>query len=114
VPVTSLSVNELDRLRQQLTADVENLLESNSILQRAVTRADAAGKAVATLAGSQPGVLFCCQVGTSPALAETATQQAVLSLEALAESHLPLTTRIQGFNMSCVCLHLQISHCCCQ
>jgi hypothetical protein len=83
VPVTSLSVNELDRLRQQLTADVENLLESNSILQKAVSRADAAGKAVATLAGSQQGVLFCCQVGTLSALEAACAKQPAVLIAAL-------------------------------
>jgi hypothetical protein len=55
VPVSSLNVNELDRLRQRLEDDVEHLLESNTLLGRAVARSEAASTAVATLGKSQPG-----------------------------------------------------------
>lgn len=55
VPVSSLNVNELDRLRQRLQDDVEHLLESNSFLGRAVARSEAASTAVATLGKSQSG-----------------------------------------------------------
>lgn len=56
IPVASLGVNELNRLREQLQGDVEHLLESHSLLGRAVARSEAAGKAVATLAASKPGM----------------------------------------------------------
>jgi hypothetical protein len=57
VPVTSLNVNELDRLRQRLQADVEHLVDSHNVLGRAVARSEAASKAVSTLAASQAGEL---------------------------------------------------------
>lgn len=53
MPVTSLNVNELDRLRQRLQADVEHLVDSHNVLGRAVARSEAASKAVSTLAASQ-------------------------------------------------------------
>lgn len=56
MPVTSLGVQELSRLREQLQADVEHLLDSNGALGRAAARSEAAGKAVATLAVSKPGL----------------------------------------------------------
>lgn len=56
VPVTSLGVQELSRLREQLQADVEHLLDSNGALGRAAARSEAAGKAVATLADSKQGL----------------------------------------------------------
>lgn len=65
VPVTSLSVNELDRLRQQLSADVEHLMDSHNLLGRAVARSEAASKAVATLAASQAGALLVAAAGAS-------------------------------------------------
>lgn len=58
VPVTSLGVNELGRLREQLQENVEQLLESHSMLSRAVSRSEHAGRTVATLASSKPGVLL--------------------------------------------------------
>ena len=57
VPVTSLSVPELSRLREQLQADVEHLVESNNALGRAVARAEAAGRTVATVAESKQGLV---------------------------------------------------------
>lgn len=55
VPVTSLSVPELSRLREQLQADVEHLVESHGALGRAVARAEAAGRTVGTVAESKQG-----------------------------------------------------------
>jgi hypothetical protein len=60
VPVTSLSVNELDRLRTTLQSDVEHLLDSHSALGRATARTEAARQAVGTLAKSQPGQYCSC------------------------------------------------------
>lgn len=68
IPVTSLGPNELNRLREQLQGDVEHLLESHSMLGRAVARSEAAGKAVATLAASKPGTRDdrCCCMPLPP------------------------------------------------
>jgi hypothetical protein len=55
VPVTQLGLPELDRVRQQLQADVENLVDSHNALGRAAARAEAAERAVAALAESKTG-----------------------------------------------------------
>jgi hypothetical protein len=56
VPITTLGVQELSRLREQLQADVDHLVESHGMLGRLAARSEAAAKAVSTLRDSKPGV----------------------------------------------------------
>jgi hypothetical protein len=57
VPITSLNMQELTRVREQLQGDMEHLLESHTMLGRLAARSEAAAKAVDTLAASKPGAL---------------------------------------------------------
>lgn len=57
VPITSLGVQELSRLREQLQGDVEHLVESHALLGRLAVRSERAAKAITNLSASKTGLL---------------------------------------------------------
>lgn len=68
VPITSLGVQELSRLREQLQGDVDHLVESHGMLGRLAARSEAAAKAIGTLRDSKPGVCVCGKGGGGAAI----------------------------------------------
>lgn len=58
VPITSLGPQQLVRVRDQLAADVDDLVDSHAQLGRFAARSSSAARAVETLADSKTGMVM--------------------------------------------------------